>query len=228
MSTNPPSWGPGDGMTPPPVPPPPNYGAPPAYYPPPGYGYATAPPAKRPPKKLWLGIGAVLFVLGLIGVGLGVSLVVKVMNSPPTAEHTFTAGESTTVHIDAGASKLIFATTGAAQHNLHCDVTSADGIGGVEITQYDGSFTLNQWTAIFTVHVKQASDYTITCSGQPGDTFGVADDVGVGSLVLGIVCIVGGGGLAILGVIVVIIAAVLRARRRTAVAHEGGSPSWDR
>jgi hypothetical protein len=89
---------------------------------------------------------------------------------------------------------------------------------GVNIKQYDGSFTLNQWHAIFTVHVEQASDYTVTCSGQPGDTFGVADDVSVGGLVTGILCIVGGSGVTILGFIVLIIAAVLRSRRKNAGA----------
>jgi hypothetical protein len=173
--------------------------------------------AKKPPKKLWLIIGAVLAVLGLIGVGIGVAMVVNVMNSEPTAEHTFTAGESTTIHIDADSRKLIFANTDAAKHNLHCDVSSPDVSSGVDINQYDGSFTLNQWTAIFTVHVQQASDYTITCSGEPGDTFGVADDVSVGGLVVGILCIVGGSGVTILGVIVLIIAAVVRSRRKKAL-----------
>jgi hypothetical protein len=224
MSTEPPSWG--DGLTPPPVPPPPppGYGAAPSYgaptappygAPQPGYGYPPA--ATKPPKKLWLIIGAVLAVLGLIGVGIGVSLVVTVMNSKPTAEHTFTAGESTNIHIDAGGRKLIFATTDAAQHNLHCDVSSPDVSSGVLIKPYDGSFTLNQWTAIFTVNVEQASDYTITCSGQPGDTFGVADDVAVGGLVAGILAIVGGSGVTILGIIVLIIAAVVRSRRKKAL-----------
>jgi hypothetical protein len=220
MAMEPPSWASGEGMTPPRVPPTPpgTYGnAPgvPGYGPQPGSSYGAPPPAaKRPPKKLWFVIGAVLLILGLVTVGIGVSTIVNVMGSAPTAEHTFASGGSTKVHIDAGARKLIFENTRAAQHYIHCDVSSPDVGTGIKIKQYDGTLTLNQWHAAFTVDVPQASDYTIACKGEPGDTFGVADDGGVGGLVVGILCSIGGGLAAMLGVAILVIAAIVRARRR--------------
>lgn len=226
MSTDPPSWPPGGGPN---RPPPPNqyqnvggyagqhdYGA--HGWPPPPPAGAFPPPAsssKTSPKKLWYLIGAIIVVLGIVGVGLSATAIVNVISQRPTEEHTFAAGQSTTVHFDAGERKVIFASTEATEHYTNCNVSSRDVSSGdgVEIQQYNGSLTLGQWAAVFTVSVKEAGNYTIRCTGQASDTFGVGGDAKVGQFLAGVAGVIAGGGVALIGVVALVITAVLRRRR---------------
>ena len=67
---------------------------------------------------------------------------------------------------------------------------------------YEGSLTINQWQALFTVTAQTASDYAITCDGASSDQFGVGGDAKATPLVGGIFAIIGGviAALAALGI----------------------------
>jgi hypothetical protein len=226
VSTQPPSWTPGDGVNPPP--PPNHYGnaggyADQHYYgargwpPPPPAGAFPPQPirSKTAPKRLWYLVGAIVVVLGLAGIGMGASAIVNVINQQPTEEHTFRAGRSTTVQFEAGARKVIFGSMEATRHYTNCNVSSPDASSGdgVEIRQYNGSLTLNRWEALFTVSVKEAGNYTISCTGGASDTFGVGGHATVVDLFAGIAGLIVGTGVALVGVVALIITAVLRRRR---------------
>lgn len=226
MPTEPPRWSAADGGGPPPMPPP--YQPPPGHQPgfagPPGYGWGPPGAAPLPwgyppyrigrpaPRKFWYGIGALLIALAAV-VGLVVAIEgVHIMSKQPSSDHTFSSGASTTVHIDPGATKVIFMAnwdTGA-EHRIHCDVSPT---AGVELTRYTGELTLNQWTAFFRLTVSQAGDYTVSCMGSPSDTFGVGDDLRISGLIGAIVGGIASLGLLSLGVVTLVVTAVLRRRR---------------
>lgn len=190
------------------------YPPPPGHAGQPGYGWGPPPPPRRRgPKKLWYVIGATLLAAGLLGVGAGVATIVDVMAEQPDDAHIITAGESTRVPFEAGETRVIFAGTEAAEHDINCDVASREISSGVQIQQFSGDLTLNRWQAVFTVDVEQPGEYSITCTGAPADTFGVGGDVSVGQFVAGVFGLVVGIGVAVLGIITLIITAVLRHRR---------------
>ncbi len=221
MPIDPPDWSGADRGNPPLMPPP-------AYQPRfdahPGYGWnspVVRPPGAYPPypavgkaapRKYWYAIGTALIVLGVVfGVGAGVKLI-DVMGKQPRTEHTFGSGESTTLHIDAGGTNVVFianADTGA-RHRVHCGVTP--GVG-VAMTNYNGDLTLNQWKAYFTITASQSGDYTVSCTGSSSDTFGVGGDLHMGDFVGAFVAGLGGLALMSVGVLTLVLTAVLRRRR---------------
>jgi hypothetical protein len=201
-----PGWQPGYGAQP-------GHGwAPPTTFPPGGYPMPPAP--KRAPKRYWYAFAAVLTAVGLAVCGVGIGMVVNSIGKQPASDHTFGAAESTTVHIDAGETKVVYVAnaTAAGGHRVHCDTTGGDS-GSIEMTQYQGSLTLNQWDATFTVTPSQTGDYTIRCTGVPTDTFGVGEDPGLGGIFASVVAIIAGAFIVIVGLSVLTVVAVLRRRR---------------
>jgi preprotein translocase subunit Sss1 len=131
------------------------------------------PAARKPtPKKYWYAVASVLTAVGLIVCGVGIGMIVNSVGMQPTSEHTFGAGGSTTVHIDAGETKVVYVAnaTAAGGHRVHCDTIGGDS-GSVQMNRYRGSLTLNQWDATFTVTPSTTADYTIRCTGAASDTF---------------------------------------------------------
>lgn len=136
-------------------------------------------------------------------------------DAAPDAEHTFGSGEMTTVHFDAGETKVIFAADPGENHHVECNVSTRIGSDDdITVDNYDGTLTINQWQAVFTVTVRNASDYTVTCEGAASDEFGVGGDATPGLLVGGIFAIIGGGFLAAFGILTLIVTAILRQRRK--------------
>ena len=181
MSNDPPPWNPAGTPNPAPTPPAdwqPGYGAQPGIRLGPtnrvSPGAYPMPPARKPPpKKSWYIVGAVLTVVGLIVAGFGIGVVVNSTGTQPASEHTFRAGGSTTVHIDAGETKVVYIAnaTAAGAHHVHCDTVGGDSASGsLDMKQYQGRLTLNQWDATFTVTPSQSGDYTIRCTGAPSST----------------------------------------------------------
>ena len=119
------------------------------------------------------------------------------------------------MHIDAGETKVVYVAnaTAVGGHRVHCDATG--GSGSTEMKQYQGSLTLNQWDATFTVTPSQSGDYTIRCTGAPSDTFGVGEDPGLGGIFASVVAIIAGAFIVIVGLSVLTVIAVLRRRRST-------------
>jgi hypothetical protein len=222
VSIDPPPWNPAQAAGPPYQPPPgwqPGYGAQPG----PGWGPPTAfppgaypmPAARKPaPKKYWYAVAAVLTVVGLIVCGVGTAMVVHSIGKQPPGERTFGARGSTTLHIDADETKVVYIAnaTAAGGHHVHCDTIGGDS-GSVQMKQYQGRLTLNQWDATFTVTPSQSGDYTIRCTGAASDTFGVGDDPGIGATLGSVLAIIAGVFFVIVGLSLLTVTAWLRRRR---------------
>lgn len=184
-------------------------------YPPPGPGYPPPSSGKQAPKKYWYGIGGALVAVGLlIGVGVFVGALVNVLGKQPGAGHTFASGATTTVHADAGETKVIYIANAdaAGGHRIHCDTSDSSG-RPVQMQRYHGSLTLNRWEATFTFTAGPSGDYTVGCVGAPTDSFGVGGQPNPGAFVAGVFGALGGGGILVLGVVTIVITAVLRRRR---------------
>ena len=222
MSIDPPPYHPAGAPHYPAPPPPacqPGYGAQPGYGwgPPPAFrpgGYPAPPVHKRPPKTYWYVVGAVLTVVGLIVIGVGIAMVASSIGKEPADDHTFPAGGSTTVHIDAGETKVVYVANAdaAGGHHVQCHTSGGDA-GAIKMSRYDGNLTLNQWDATFTVTPSQGGDYTIRCTGAASDTFGIGEDPGVGTIVGGVLASVAGGLPLIAGLSTLTVTAWLRRRR---------------
>lgn len=185
------------------------------YGPPPGY-YPGPPQQKAAPKKLWYGVGATLLIVGVLVAALGgAGMIGNFSDAAPDAEHTFGNGETTTVHFDAGETRVIFAAEPDENHHVRCNVSTRTGTDDdIKMDNYDGTLTINQWQALFTVTVQKASDYAVKCKGAASDEFGVGGDAKPASLVGGIFAIFGGGILCVAGILTLIITALLRRRRQ--------------
>jgi hypothetical protein len=204
--------------------PPPGQGYPPSSpgYPPPNPGYSQPysgypqPYSGKPaPKKYWYGIGIALLVIGLIiGVGVFVSALVDIMGKQPSAEHTFASGGSTTVHVDAKDTQVVYIANAdaAGGHHVHCDTSDSSG-QPVQMQRHHGNMTLNQWDATFTFTAPASGDFTVGCVGAASDSFGVGGEPNPGAFVVGILGALGGGVVAVLGIVTIVITAVLRRRR---------------
>ncbi|MBP3085484.1 hypothetical protein [Mycolicibacterium fortuitum] len=182
----------------------------PAPHPFPGY-----PPRKAPPKKRWYGVGAALLLVGLAVVGFGVFGLATVFDVAPDAEHSFANGEMKTVHFDAGETKVIFVADRGEHDTGQCSISTPTGSDDdIKMDNYEGSLTINQWQALFTVTAQTASDYAITCDGASSGQFGVGGDAKATPLVGGIFAIIGGGFLCVLGIVTLVVIGLLRWRRK--------------
>lgn len=182
---------------------------------PPLYQPAYSPPPKRPPRKFWFGIGAALIAIGLVlGLGAGVGGVLRVNGMQPRTETIFTTGGSTTVHLDAGARRVLFVVGSAANggHPVRCVATGA-ATSRPSLKRYDGEMGLSRWHAMFTIEATESADYTVSCIGAPSDTFGVGGYAGPESFALSVLSIVAGFAIALVGAVTTIVTAVLRRRR---------------
>ena len=145
----------------------------------------------------------------------GVFGLAKVFDGAPDAEHTFANGEMKTVHFDAGETKVIFVADRGEHDTGQCSISTPTGSDDdIKMDNYDGTLTINQWQALFTVTVQKASDYAVTCKGAASDEFGVGGDAKPVSLVGGIFAIFGGGVLCVAGILTLVITALVRRRRR--------------
>jgi hypothetical protein len=197
------------------MPPPGGYPPPSPGYPPPYSGYPPPYSGKQAPKKYWYGIGVALLVVGLlIAVGVFVGALVNVMGKQPSAEHSFASGGSTTVHVNARETKVVYVANAdaAGGHHVHCDTSDSSG-QPVPMQRYNGSMTLNQWEATFTFSAGTSGDFTVGCVGAATDSFGVGGEPNPGAFVVGILGALGGGGIVVVGIVTIVITAVLRRRR---------------
>lgn len=216
---NPPGYPTPGGPTPPGGPPGQGWGQP-AGPPPPGF----SPPrdaTERRPRKLWYAIGGVLVALGVLGGGIGAATMLAgevsdLTAGAPTADHTFGNKGTTTVRIDAGASKTIYVTQRTPRRNLTCTARGTEGQRKPTLTEYRSDVTVNQWRALFTLTVQDAGEYSISCSGPSDASYGVGEHVTgsqVAHSVVG-VFVVGGIGavFVIAGLIVLAVTGIRRSR----------------
>jgi hypothetical protein len=184
----------------------------------PGHGSLT--PAAAPgtsarrPRRFWYAIGALLIVVGVIAsVTLFVVALIQLTGRAPADEHTFGNKESTTVHIDADASKTIYVTNGTFSRTMSCTAANASGGVNPDLSPYSGNLTLNNWRALLTVSARVGGDYRISCSGPVSDArFGVGEHISAGEIAYPFIGAVVGAPFVIGGIVVLVVTAVRRSR----------------
>jgi hypothetical protein len=183
----------------------------------PSGGYPLNTARKPPPKKFWYIFAAVLIVVGIAVSAVGITNIANSFGQLPSAEHTFTSGGSTTVHVEADQKMLIYIENTSASGRRHIDCASTGGAsGGVQLQRYQDSLSLNEWDAAFTLTAGTSGDYTVTCTGAPNDTFGIGEDPGVGDMFGAVLASIAGMLPVIVGLSVLTVCLWLRRRRRRA------------
>ncbi len=177
--------------------------------------------SNRRPRKFWYVIGAVLVAIGVIGGLIGVITMFagglsQLTANVPTDDHTFGNHGTTTVHIDAGASKTIYATKTTPYRDITCTARGTQGQQKPTLTQYHSDLTINQWRALFTLTVQDGGDYTISCAGPPDAGYGVGDHISGSQIarpIVGPFVAAGiGGAVVIAGIVVLIVTGIRRSR----------------
>jgi hypothetical protein len=169
---------------------------------------------RRRPRGFWYAIGAALIVIGVIAsITLFVVVLLHLMGRAPTDEHTFGNKEQTSVHLDAGASKTIYVTTGTYSPSSTCTVASTDGGPNRDLRSYNATVTLGNWRALFSFSAQNDGDYVISCSGPVSDTrYGVGDHISAGDIAYPFMGIGAGAPVVIAGIAVLIVTGVRRSR----------------
>jgi hypothetical protein len=173
----------------------------------PGGGYPGGPGAARRSKLPYV-IGALLMAVGVIGGITTAVLGINTAMNKPSEGHQFAAGETTTVHLVAGESQVIYVSTADSGGNGQCATDSKN----ITLDDYSGSLTINQWRAALTITANATGDSSISCTGGGNPSFVVAGDA-FPALTTGIVGAVVGGLLSLVGVVVIIVTAIRRRNR---------------
>lgn len=182
--------------------PPPSPGA--GGYPPPG-----VPAASDRRSKLPYVISVVLVVLGLAGAAISVVSMIAATGDP-TSDHQFAEGAVTTVHLEAGQSKVVYVadTTGSATGT--CAIKKPG-----HLTTYGHGLTINQWRAVYTLTGDTAGDYSLVCTGSsPRYSVGTDGSASISGIVAGMF---GGVAVAAVGGAVALVTAIRRRKPAPAV-----------
>ncbi|MCZ8382601.1 hypothetical protein O6P37_27395 [Mycobacterium sp. CPCC 205372] len=100
-----------------------------------------------------------LVLLGLVGAAVAVAAIVDVIGKAPGEADTFNSGDAVVVQMDAGTTRVVFVDSGGAgAHDVNCDVANRPG-DSVPMERFDGSLTLDDWEALFTVTAPNAGEY---------------------------------------------------------------------
>jgi hypothetical protein len=181
--------------------------------PPPAFSPGRGTSARRP-GRFWYAIGVVLFVICVIvGITIFVVVLIQLMDRAPTDDHSFGNNESTTVHIDAGASKTIYVTNSTFSPSMSCTAANASGGLNPNLSPYSGSVTLANWRALFTVSAQEGGDYVISCKGSVSDArYGVGEHITVSEIAYPFLGAAAGAPFIIAGIAVFIVTFVRRSR----------------
>jgi hypothetical protein len=167
------------------------------------------------PGRRWYVAGSAIAALGVVGgIALLVASIYGLASAAPDGHHAFTAGDGTSVHLDAGVPKLVYVSVAQpGPRSLRCTATAADG-RRAELARTDGTLHFGEWRSLFTITAKDGGDYTIgCCTGGPTPRFAVGDDISTLEAVSPLLAFgVGAAGVTI-GAVVALAPAVLRRRR---------------
>jgi hypothetical protein len=162
-----------------------------------------------------------LVAIGLLGGVIGVITMfagglTHLTAAAPTADHAFGNHGTTTVHIDAGASKTIYATKSTPHSDITCTARGTEGERKPTLTPYHSDLTVNQWRALFTLTVQDGGDYSISCSGPSDAGYGVGEHISGSQFANSFVglFVVGGisGAVVIAGIVVLAVTGFRRSR----------------
>jgi hypothetical protein len=183
----------------------------------PGYpaGYPPGPvavPPRRSGKKLLIAAALLLTTAVFAGAFAG-WLMSGVFRAQPSASDQFASGSSISVTLGAGQTKVIYVEN--AQQRVVCRNDSSESAGedAVTIEPIRADITINNWKAAFAVTAGAPGAYTLTCTGAPGDTFGVGGPAPAGRIGASVVLILLTGLTGLAGVITGIIGLVRQLRR---------------
>jgi hypothetical protein len=145
----------------------------------PGYpaGYPPGPvavPPRRSGKKLLIA-AALLLTAAVIAGALAAWLMSGVFRAQPPAAAQFPSGGSTSAELRAGEAKMIYVdNAGSPPQRVGCrGAAPGSATSAVRIEPGADEITVNNWRAAFTVTAAAPGTYAFTCTGSPGDIFGV-------------------------------------------------------
>lgn len=124
----------------------------------------------------------------------------------PASDHQFTAGDETTIHLQAGESKVVDAGDPSGARAGTCTVKSP-----ARLRPYDGDLTVGPWHAVGTVSADSAGNYRLECGGPDGLSYSIGGDADT-ELTIGVSGAVAGDFAALVEVVLVVVTAVRRRR----------------
>lgn len=168
----------------------------------------------RPGRHWYVTATALAVVLTLVGVVIGVFGVKSVMHAVDT-DRQFANGDTVTLRLEAGSEKTIWVKYPGAAPGPECAI-SGPGAPGLGDPGADLFLTWEDtWTPLYTVDVRQAGDYEVTCSSEALSRYAIGGSGGLfalgGRLVVAFLLPVFGiGG----GVVIALVTAFRRRRHR--------------
>ncbi|MUM15503.1 hypothetical protein FZI91_18085 [Mycobacterium sp. CBMA271] len=182
------------------------------------------PAPKRRLPGYWYGIGAALIAVGVIaGITVFIAAMVSVLQGP-TDE--FSGDGSVTAPFEAGTSKIIYLadTKASSAVYAHTRCTARDDKNrDATVSRYDGSLSINQWSALYVVSAPEDGNYTISCAGPSDMYYGVGPRASSAAKFAIFAGPFGGVCLAAAGLVVLIVTA---SRRRQAPPTYLGPPPY--
>ena len=189
-------------------------------YPVPGYpaGYPPGPvavPPRRSGKKLLIA-AALLLTTAVIAGALAAWLMSGVFRAQPPAAAQFPSDGSTSVELRAGETKTIYVdNAGSPPQRVGCRGAAPESAtSAVTIEPVADDITVNNWRAAFTVTAGAPGTYAFTCTGSPGDTFGVGGHATGGRIGSSVALILLAGATGLAGLITGVLGLVRRQRSR--------------
>ncbi len=124
----------------------------------------------------------------------------------PAADHQFTVGDATTIHLQAGESKVVYAGDPSGARAGTCTVKNP-----AQLRLYDSDLTVGPWHAVATVSADSAGDYPLECTGPDGLRYSIGGDADT-ELTIRVSGAVACGSAALVGIVLVVATAVRRRR----------------
>lgn len=145
----------------------------------------TLPPPRTPTRKelrpgrhWYLTAAAIAVVLTALALILAVYRFNNLIDAVDT-DHQFANGDTVTLRLDPDNEQTIWAKYPGVSPGPKCDIT---GPGDPRVTDPSADlFTTydETWTPVGTTDVKQAGDYTVTCSSQALSRYALGDSGGI-------------------------------------------------
>ena len=176
----------------------------------------------RPGRHWYLTAAAIAVVVTALGLVIGAYRLSNVLDAVDT-DHQFANGDTVTLRLDPENERTIWAKYPGVSPGPECDITGPDNPrltdpGADLYTTYDET-----WTPVGTTDVKQAGDYTVTCSSHALSRYAFGDSEGLISFAVDLIPAV---LLPVLGITTAaVITLVTAVRRRTHRNHLLTAPS---
>jgi hypothetical protein len=181
----------------------------------PGYPWGLVPQQPRPSGRKLLIAAALLLTTTVVAGVLAAWLMSGVFRVQPSPSDQFASGGLASVELRAGEAKMIYVENAeSSPQRVDCrGLSSASAARAVAIEPVSADITVNNWKAAFSITAGQTGTYKLTCTGSPGDTFGVGGPASGSSIGASVILILLAGVTGLAGLITGSIGLVRQLRR---------------